>query len=82
MDAPDEELQEGGGALVDREAERVELEFEEDAWCALIVLHDAGVVRDAVLVRVQWCRAGCDVGGWHDVQEVLVGNKICGILFR
>lgn len=35
-DAADEELEEGGGALVNGDCERVEVEFEEDAWRGVV----------------------------------------------
>lgn len=75
-DDADEELQEGSRALVQRDAERVEVEFEEDAGGAAVVLDLTRVVCDGVLMRVERGTAGCNVGCWDDVKEVLVGDEI------
>ena len=37
----------------------------------------AGVVPDAVLVRVERSRARGDVRGWDYCQEVLIGHECC-----
>ena len=59
-----------------RDAERVEVEFEEDSRGATIVFNLTRVVSDGVLVRVEGCTAGCDVGCGDDVEEILVGDEI------
>ncbi len=59
-----------------RDAERVEVEFEEDSGGATVVLNLTRVVRYGVLVRVERDTAGCDVGCGDDVEEILVGDEI------
>jgi hypothetical protein len=66
-DAPDEELEEGCGSLVLCYCEWVKVEFEEDAWGALVMLHYARVVRYAVLVRLEGRGTGGDIGCRDDV---------------
>ena len=60
---------------MDRELHRVEVELEEDAGHAAVVLKYAGVVRHAVLMRVQRLRARRDVCRRDDVHEVLVRDE-------
>jgi len=62
VDAPDEKLEEGCGPLVLCYCEWVQVEFEEDAWGALVMLHYAGGVRYTVLVSLEGRGTGGDVG--------------------
>jgi len=36
----------------------------------------AGVMGYAILMSMEWRRTRCNVGRWHDVQEVLVGDEV------
>lgn len=66
---------------MDRDGERVEVEFEEDAWCG-VVRDLAGVMRHAVLRCVERGTAWGNVGCWDDVEVVLVRDEICVMLAR
>ena len=50
--APDDELDEAGRALVDSESHRVNVKLEENAWGASVVLKHTRVMGHAVLVRI------------------------------
>ena len=73
--SPDDQLHERGGPLVYAQPHRVQVELEEDAGCAGVVRERAGVVRDAVLVRVQRGGAWGDVSRRDYMEEVLVCHK-------
>lgn len=61
--------------MVNCDMEWIEVEFEEYARCAAVMIYRAFVMGDAVLIGVQWGGAGCDVGRGDNMQEVLVRNK-------
>ena len=58
------------------ELDRVDFEFEEDARGAAVVLQNAGVVRNTVLVCVQRFGAWGDVGRWDYMHKVLIRDKV------
>jgi len=75
-DTSDEKLKEGRCALVESYSHRIEVEFEENSRSAFVMFHFAGVVGDAVLMRMEWSRTRCNVSCRHNMQEVLVGNEV------
>ena len=77
MDVPNEGLDETRCTLVDLDRQRVEIKFEEDSRGSSVMIQDAGVVCNAVLVRVKRFRAWGDVGRRHDVEEILVCDECC-----
>lgn len=56
--------------------EGVRFELEENSRCTTVVLHGASIMRHRVLMCTEGVRARCDVGGRHDVQEVLVRDEV------
>ena len=62
---------------MNRQAHRFHVKLKEDAWDAPVMFQHARIVRDAVLVSLQWARAWCNVGCWDDVEEVLIRYESC-----
>ena len=60
---------------MNRQAHRFHVKLKEDAWDAPVMFQHARIVRDAVLVSLQWARAWCNVGCWDDVEEVLIRDE-------
>ncbi len=54
---------------------RFQVELEEDSGRATVVVEHTRVVCHAVLVGVQGFGARRDVGGRHDVEEVLIRDE-------
>ena len=63
---------------MNREVKRFEVELEEDSRRAAVMVKYTRVVRHAVLVGVQRLGTGWDVGGRHDVDEILVRDECYG----
>ena len=75
-DTSDEKLKEGRCALVESYSHRIEIKFEENSRSAFVMFYFAGVVGDAVLMRMERGRTRCNVSCWHNMQEILVGDEI------
>ena len=59
------------------QSHRLHLKLEENARSATVMLQHARVMRDTILVSVQWRRARGDVGRGDYVEEVLVCYECC-----
>lgn len=75
--SPNQQLQQTSRPLNDREAHGVHVKLEEDSRNAPVVLENAGVMCDTVLMRLQWPRPWRDVRCGHNMQEILVGYEGC-----
>ena len=75
MYIPNEQLGQSGCSLVHGDLERIEVELEENARCAAVVVKHASVVGYAVLVRVERLGARRDVCRGYDMEEVLVRDE-------
>ena len=61
---------------MNRQTHGIQIEFEEDSGSSLVVLQNSGVMRNTVLVGPQGFASWGNVSRGHDVQEVLVSDKV------
>jgi hypothetical protein len=53
----------------------LQIKFEENTRDASIMIEQASIVSDAILVCMERGGARCDIGAWNDVEEVLVCHE-------
>ena len=61
--------------------DRLEVKLEENAWGASVVFKHTRVMSYAVLVRVERLGTRSNVGGRHDMEEILVRDECCSVTF-
>lgn len=61
---------------MNRDIHRVKVEFEENSRGTLVVVNDASIMRDTVLVGVKRITSRSDIGCRNDMQEVLIGSEV------